>query len=103
MQDLIAVNQWLEEKMHQKEGIDTAIFETIIEKVLHRQQLVQLYLDQKKFSAEQIEQEQALNQNLYSWIHAMRNEIQKQLTDIQKSKTGNQAYQEVKAEKDEGA
>ena len=99
MQDLKDVNSWLQERMTQDISIDTKVFEEIISKVSQRQQLVELYLQQKVFNAEQIQQEQKMNDHLYRWVYTLRDQIQKKLIEMQKSKQGSSSYQQVKSGK----
>ena len=96
MQDLDDVNGWLQEQMNAKVSIDTEVFEEIISKISYRQHLVELYIRQKVFTEDQIKHEQAMNEVLYRWVYALRDQIQKKLIDMQKSKEGNAAYKDVK-------
>lgn len=99
MQDLNEINGWLQHKMNTKVSFDADGFEEVIEKIAYRQHLVEMYIQQRAFTDQQIQREQIMNEVLYKWVYALRGQIQKKLIDIQKSKDANAAYKDIKAKK----
>ena len=96
MNEIAEINAWLELYIHEANHIDSGQFTEILEKIQRRHFLLKQCMEAETLTAEQLAKEQDFNTLLHAWFEQIRNSIQNELIEMQKSKIGLTKYKQVK-------
>lgn len=96
MNEIAEINAWLELYIHEANHIDSSQFTEILEKIQRRHFLLKQCMEAENLTAEQLAKEQDFNTLLHAWFEQIRNSIQNELIEMQKSQIGLKKYKQVK-------
>ena len=96
MNEIAEINAWLELYIHEANHIDSLQFTEILEKIQRRHVLLKQCMEVESLTAEQLAKEKDFNTMLNAWFEQIRDAIQNELIDMQKSKIGLTKYKQVK-------